>query len=113
VMSYNWISGLAAASTTIHPHIHHILSLGRVRLQRGEESHPSDETRDAAEIKVFETADRLVCVCQNELDSLRQLYPEIDPGQAVVIPYGVDDGIFQRKPSSPHAHLRWATQRFT
>lgn len=113
VISSNWISGLAASSTDLRPHIHHILSLGRVRLQLGEESHASDQARDAAELEIFGSADRLVCVCRNELLSLRQLYPEVHSPKAVIIPYGVDNRVFQNRPTDPHIYLRWEAERFS
>jgi hypothetical protein len=110
--SYNWISGLVALATTIRPHIHHILSLGRVRKQLGEEGHPSDVSRDQGEIRVFSEATRLICVCDDELSALRQLYPEIDSTKAVILPYPVDSYAYRRRPLDPHLFLRWKAKRF-
>lgn len=112
VLSYNWISGLAAAKTGIEPHIHHILSLGRVRQELKEESHPSDNVRDHCEIELFNRADTLVCACRDELNALRNLYPEVKSSNATVIPYGVDPNVFRPRPREAHAYLRRKAERF-
>jgi len=98
VLSFNWLSGLAAKSAGIQPHVHHILSLGRARLALNEEPHPSDDSRDAGEVEVFSHATRLVCVCRDELASLQQLYPEVDNSKCRIIPYGTDSDVFYRRP---------------
>ncbi len=112
VLSYNWISGLAAKETGITPHIHHILSLGRVRIALGEEEDKSDEIRDSGELEVFQAATRLVCVCDDELNSLIELYPEIDNTKATVIPYGVDTDVYRRRPLDANIFIHWAPERF-
>jgi glycosyltransferase involved in cell wall biosynthesis len=98
VLSFNWLSGLAAKSAGIRPHVHHILSLGRTRQALREEPHPSDASRDAGEVEVFSYANRLVCVCRDELASMQQLYPEIDTSKCRIIPYGTDSDVFYRRP---------------
>jgi Glycosyltransferase Family 4 len=113
VLSYNWISGVLATEMGVSPIVHHILSLGRVRRELGEEPHPMDEARDAGELRVFAAATRLICVCNDELASLRRLYPEIDPSKAVVIPYPVDANANTRRPIDSGVYLRWKTQGFT
>lgn len=112
VFSYNWVSGLAAKHTGIRPHIHHILSLGRVRLELGEEEHNSDGMRDRGEIEVFTSASRLICVCPDEFHSLIRLYPEVDRRVAVIIPYGVDENEFTPRPTTAIDFLRGASERF-
>ena len=109
-LSYNWISGLLAIETKVTPHIHHILSLGRVRKELDEESHLSDVSRDLGELHVFGAASRLVCVCTDELESLRRLYPEVDHSKAVVIPYPVDSNVYSRRPLDPDIFLRWKAE---
>ncbi len=109
VLSFNWLSGIAAKSAGIRPHVHHILSLGRARLALGEEPHPSDDSRDAGEVEVFSHADRLVCVCSNEFASLQQLYPEIDASKGRIIPYGTDSDVFYRRPCDADDYVRRST----
>jgi glycosyltransferase involved in cell wall biosynthesis len=109
VLSFNWLSGLAAKATDIRPHVHHILSLGRVRLAMNEEPHPSDDWRDAGEAEVFSHADRLVCVCRDEYLSLQQLYPDIDASKGRIIPYGTDADVFCRRPRDADDYVRRAT----
>ena len=106
VLSFNWLSGVAAKATGIRPHIHHILSLGRARLALGEEAHPSDQPRDAGEIEVFTHADRLICVCRDEHLTLTKLYPEIDASKGHIIPYGTDAEVFYRRPCDPDDYIR-------
>lgn len=105
VLSFNWLSGLAAKSAGIRPHVHHILSLGRVRLALGEEPHPSDKSRDAGELEVFSHADRLVCVCLDEFASMQRLYPKIDASKCRIIPYGTDSCTFYRRPCDANDYL--------
>ncbi|HVG07374.1 MAG TPA: glycosyltransferase [Thermoanaerobaculia bacterium] len=111
VLSFNWISGLLALKSGVKPHVHHILSLGRVRKELGEEPHPSDSSRDAGELEVFSQATRLVCVCSDELHSLQSLYPEVDSTNAVIIPYPVDSDIYARRPFSASVFLRRKAER--
>ena len=108
-LSFNWLSGVAAMAAAIRPHVHHILSLGRVRRALKEEPHPSDGARDEGELEVFAHADRLICACRDEYLSLRELYPEIELGKARIIPYGTDSDTFYRRPCSANDHLRRAT----
>ena len=112
VMSYNWISGLAAMATGVRPLVHHILSLGRSRIALGEESDASDLARDQGEVRVFSAADRLICVCRDEINSLKRLYPEVDDAKAVVIPYGVDPNVYYERPLHTDLFLCRSTQRF-
>jgi hypothetical protein len=107
ILSYNWISGLLAIETKIKPHVHHILSLGRVRKELGEEDHSADYSRDQGELKVFNTATRLICVCNDEIASLQRLYPEVDHSKAVVIPYPVNPDAYSRRPLNSSVFLRW------
>jgi glycosyltransferase involved in cell wall biosynthesis len=111
VLSFNWISGLLALEAGMKPHVHHILSLGRVRKELGEEPHPSDFSRDEGELEVFNQATRLVCVCNDELTSLQRLYPEVDSTKAVIIPYPVDSDIYARRPFSASVFLRRKAER--
>jgi hypothetical protein len=111
VLSYNWISGLFAIDLGIKPHVHHILSLGRVRKELSEERNPADDVRDHAELQVFRYATRLVCACNDELSSLHRLYPELDHSSAVVIPYPVDSGAYARRPFNSGVFLRWKAAR--
>jgi len=112
VLSFNWLSGLAAIASGIRPHVHHILSLGRVRLALRELAHPSDAARDCGEVAVFSHADRLICVCRDELRSLQLLYPEIDSSKGRIIPYGIDGTIFYRRPCDADAYVRRSFEGF-
>lgn len=112
VLSFNWLSGLLALESSVKPHVHHILSLGRVRKELGEEPHPSDSSRDEGELQVFNQATRLVCVCNDELSSLQRLYPEVDSTKAVIIPYPVDSDTYARRPFSASVFLRRKAERF-
>jgi hypothetical protein len=105
IFSMNWLSGLVAIETHIPRHVHHILSLGRVRRELGEEAHPGDQARDQGELEVFRRATRLICTCRNELSCLKLLYPEIDPSKAVVLPYPVDTYAYTRRPVDPSLFL--------
>src|SRR5947209_4180877 len=98
VFSINWLSGLMAIETQITPHVHHILSLGRVRKELGEAGHAADLLRDQGELRVFQKATRLICTCRNEFSALQELYPEVDHTKAVVIPYPVDPNAYTRRP---------------
>jgi hypothetical protein len=112
VLSYNWISGLMAIETHVDPHVHHILSLGRVRKELGEEDHDADFSRDQGELKVFHAATRLVCACNDEFSALARLYPEIDHSKAVVIPYPVEPDAYTRRPLDSSIFLHWKAKRF-
>ena len=111
VMSYNWISGLAAAEANVSRHVHHILSLGRVRKELGEAGNTADLDRDAGELEVFRRASRLVCVCNDELSALKRLYPEVDHSKAIVIPYPVELDAFTKRPLAPRVFLHWKAKR--
>lgn len=106
VLSFSWLSGLAAIETGIHPHVHHILSLGRVRRALNEHPHPSDDARDHGEVQVFMKADRLICVCRDEFESLTSLYPEIDARKGRIVPYGIDGDVFYPRPCDADDYVR-------
>ena len=111
VLSFNWLSGLVAVALGIRPHAHHILSLGRARLALNELPHPSDDARDGGEIKVFLSADRLICVCRDELQSLQTLYPEIDASKGRIVPYGIDGDVFYCRPCNADDYVRRSSER--
>jgi glycosyltransferase involved in cell wall biosynthesis len=103
VHSHNWLSGAVARRLTRQRarHVHSILSLGRVRLELGEEATSGDRIRDNLEVEVFRDADVLVTVAPSERDQLRRLYPEIEHDRIAIVPYGVDPDLFHPRPQSP------------
>lgn len=111
VLSFSWLSGLMAIATGTHPFVHHVLSLGRVRRMLGESSHPSDDARDHGEVEVFRRADRLICVCRDEFQSLQTLYPEIESSKGRIVPYGIDGSVFYHAPCDADDYVRRSSQR--
>ena len=114
IHSHNWLSGgvarqLALAGTR---HVHSILSLGRVRLKRGEEASDGDELRDAIEVTVFTSADVLLAVAPSEHDDLRRFYPEVQHDCVAIVPYGVDATIFHPRPEPANPAVRRQAGRF-
>ena len=58
----NWLSGavgLALVPGIVNTHVHHLLSLGRVRLALGEEPSPHDKLRDELECRILASANAL------------------------------------------------------
>lgn len=114
VHSHYWIAGLAARAVVqrqpLH-HIHSVLSLGRKRHAAGSEPDAADLIRDAAEIRVFNEADRVVVSCPSERDDLSRLYPEVRSEGVRVIPYGADENVFFPRPESPGDFVRRTASR--
>jgi glycosyltransferase involved in cell wall biosynthesis len=111
----NWLSG--AVGLTLVPaiadkHVHHLLSLGRVRLALGEEPSSHDRTRDEWECRIFSSADALVCVTKDEQDALEKLYPDVATHKVIIIPYGIDPTIFSPRPGDGNDHLHRSSIRF-
>ncbi|MBV9494198.1 MAG: glycosyltransferase [Acidobacteria bacterium] len=113
VLSFSWLSGLAAIASGLRPHVHHILSLGRVRRTLKESPHASDEARDRGEVHVFTKADRLICVCRDEFQSLVTLYPEIDAAKSRIVPYATDGDVFYRRPCDADDYVRRQAEGLT
>jgi glycosyltransferase involved in cell wall biosynthesis len=112
IHSHNWLSGAVARKAAGQSrHIHSILSLGRVRLELGEEAAPNDPLRDALELEIFRNADTLVTVAPSERDDLRRLYPEIKHDRIAVVPYGVDPDIFNPRPEHPDSLVLRSARR--
>lgn len=111
VQSHNWISGLIATEIGIKPHYHHVLSLGRVRLELGEEKDSSDHLRDEGEFKVFGEATYLICATKDEAVSMQKLYPNIDKSKIRIIPYAVDNNIYERRPYDTNNFIHRAAKR--
>lgn len=115
VHSHNWISGEVArrlAGGLRVRWVHSFLSLGRTRIQLGEEPHPTDALRDAQEMAIFRTADALVAVCPAELADFRSLYPELLHLPVQLVPHGLDPDVFFPRPQPPGDYLRRAARRF-
>lgn len=112
----NWLSGavgLALVPDLADKHVHHLLSLGRVRLDLGEEVFSHDQSRDEWECRIFSSADALVCVTKNEQDALERLYPNVAKQKVTVIPYGIDPDVFSPRPDDAYDYLRRSSIRFT
>lgn len=116
VQTSNWLSGavgLVLVPGIARCHVHHLLSLGRTRLELGEESSSFDEVRDEWERRVFNEADALVCVTSNEKEALERLYPDVKPNSISIIPYGIDPKIFIRRPENADDFIHRTSGRFT
>jgi glycosyltransferase involved in cell wall biosynthesis len=113
--SHNWLSGGVALGIPLTGirHVHSILSLGRVRLERGEESSLGDTLRDELELKVFNSADMLLAVAPSERADLRRLYPEVQHDRITIVPYGVDATVFHPRPEPADSAVRRQAGRFT
>jgi glycosyltransferase involved in cell wall biosynthesis len=112
----NWLSGavgLALVPGIADKHVHHLLSLGRVRLALGEEPSSHDQTREEWECRIFASADALVCVTKDEQDALERLYPDVPTHKVIIIPYGIDPSIFSPRPGDAYDYLRRSSSRFT
>lgn len=111
----NWLSGavgLALRPRIANHHVHHVLSLGRARLALGEEPSCHDQTRDEWECRIFAEADALICVTEDERNSLERLYQDVSKSKIAVIPYGVDPNVFSPRPGDANDYLRRASNRF-
>src|SRR5205807_8596871 len=111
----NWLSGavgLALLPSIADKHVHHLLSLGRVRLELGEEPTFHDQMRDEWERRIFASADALVCVSQDEKNALERLYPDVAKHKVTIIPYGIDSDDFSPRPGDGHDYLRRSSSRF-
>jgi glycosyltransferase involved in cell wall biosynthesis len=111
----NWLSG--AVGTALVPniankHVHHLLSLGRVRLALGEEPSSHDQDRDEWECRIFASANALVCVTKDEQNALVELYPDVAKDKVTIIPYGIDPDIFSPRPGDAYDYLRRSSSRF-
>jgi glycosyltransferase involved in cell wall biosynthesis len=112
----NWLSGavgLALVPDIADKHVHHLLSLGRVRLALGEEASSHDQARDEWECRIFASADALVCVTEDEQNALERLYPDVAKHKVTIIPYGIDPDVFSPRPGDAYDYLRRASSRFT
>ena len=114
VQTSNWLSGAVACllSKLASQHVHHILSLGRTRLELGEESSPFDTTRDEWEKKIINSANALVCVTEEEKDAIERLYSEVKPKNITIIPYGINQNVYFKRPSDTNDFVRRAGIRF-
>ncbi|MEO5335950.1 MAG: glycosyltransferase [Magnetospirillum sp. WYHS-4] len=115
VQTSNWLSGavgIGLVPVIARRHVHHLLSLGRTRIELGEEASCFDGVRDVWERRVFNEADTLICVSRNEKDALERLYPDVRPQSVSIIPYGIDSQIFSRRPESADDFIRRTTGRF-
>lgn len=112
----NWLSGavgLGLVPKLADKHVHHLLSLGRVRLDLGEEPSPHDQTRDEWECRIFSSTDALVCVTKDEQNALERLYPDVAKHKVTIIPYGIDADVFSPRPDNAYDYLRRSNNRFT
>jgi glycosyltransferase involved in cell wall biosynthesis len=112
----NWLSGavgLALVPGIADKHVHHLLSLGRVRLGLGEEPTSHDQARDEWESRILASADALVCVTEDEQNALERLYPDVPKHKVAIIPYGIDPDDFSPRPGDAHDYLRRSSSRFT
>jgi len=115
VHSHGWLSGAVARRMLGFPgprHVHSILSLGRVRLELGEDSSPADSFRDALELDLLGSADVLIAAAASEREDFNRLYPEIAHDRIVVIPYGVDPDVFYPRPEPADSFVRRQARRF-
>lgn len=115
VQTSNWLSGavgMALVPDTASKHVHHLLSLGRVRLAFGEEPSPHDQNRDEWECRIFASANALVCVTKDEQNALEELYPDVAKDKVTIIPYGIDSDVFSPRPSDAYDYLRRSCSRF-
>lgn len=111
----NWLSGavgLALVPSIADRHVHHLLSLGRVRLSLGEESSSSDKDRDEWECRVLASADVLVCVTEDERSALERLYPDVAKRKVTIIPYGIDPDVFSPRPGDAYDYIRRSSNGF-
>lgn len=114
IHSHYWIAGVAARALARQmpaQHVHSVLSLGRKKVVAGEEVSAADRTRDAAEVSIFEEADRVVVSCPSEADDLNRLYPEVSRQNVRIIPYGADENVFFPRPEPPRDYVRRAASR--
>ena len=112
----NWLSGSVGLGLTpgiADKHVHHLLSLGRVRLTLGEERSAHDKARDEWECRIFASADALVCVTEDERAALERLYPDVEKHKVTIIPYGIDPDIFSPRPGDAYDYIRRTSNRFT
>jgi glycosyltransferase involved in cell wall biosynthesis len=112
----NWLSGavgLELVPGIANKHAHHILSLGRVRLDLGEETSSHDQVRDEWECRIFASADALICVTEDEQKALERLYPDVAKHKVSIIPYGIDSDVFSPRPGDAYDYLRRSSSRFT
>jgi glycosyltransferase involved in cell wall biosynthesis len=112
----NWLSGavgLALVPDIADKHVHHLLSLGRVRLALGEEPFPNDQVRDEWECRILASANALVCVTKDEQNALERLYPDVAKNKITIIPYGIDPDIFSPRPGDAYDYIRRSCSRFT
>jgi len=111
----NWLSGAVASicmPDCAQKHVHHILSLGRSRLELGEEESGNDKMRDKWEHKIFNLSDALICVSEEEKSAVTRLYPDAQPREIAIIPYGIDQEIYYKRPSSADDYVCRASVRF-
>jgi len=116
VQTSNWLSGavgLALVPGTADRHVHHVLSLGRVRRALGEEPSSNDQVRDEWECRIFASADALICVTEDEQNAIERLYPDVAKRQITTIPYGINSDVFSPRPGDAHDYLRRSSNRFT
>src|SRR5579871_2728647 len=112
----NWLSGavgLKLVPAIADKHVHHVLSLGRVRLELGEEPSINDQVRDEWECCVFASADAIVCVTNDEQSEMERLYPNVAKHKITIIPYGIDPEVFSPRPGDAHDYLRRSSNRFS
>ncbi|NVO12329.1 MAG: glycosyltransferase [Bacteroidales bacterium] len=111
-----WISGIVAHEYCKNNNIKHvntILSLGR--LKHRDENHLSDYEilRDRLEIKLFNSVDVIIAICQDEKNNLIKLYPELKQDiNCQIISNGIDENIFYKRPESSSNLICRATYRF-
>jgi D-inositol-3-phosphate glycosyltransferase len=113
--SHYWIAGEVVRRFCVNHsvrHIHSVLSLGRLNLEKGESITASVTLRDESEIQVFNAADVLLTVCPSERSDIQRLYPEVNLSKTHIIPYGVDPDVFYPRPQSERDFVRRQTLGF-
>lgn len=111
----NWLSGavgLALIPGIADKHVHHLLSLGRLRLALGEEPSSYDQARDEWECRILASANALVCVTEDEQNTLERLYTDVAKHKVTIIPYGIDPNDFSPRPGDANDYLRRSSSRF-
>jgi glycosyltransferase involved in cell wall biosynthesis len=96
VHAHFWMSGLASVAATRGtgvPVLQTFHALGSVKRRHQGSSDTSPPSRIADERRLCRTVDRVVATCRDEVEELRAL--GLPPGQASVIPCGVDTEVFR------------------
>lgn len=114
-LSYNWLSGeIIRRIRKEHTgqHIHLVLALSISRLLEGEGTDKISEKWINFEYNTFLDSDYILCGSVHEKEMIKNHFSEIKENKLLVLNYGIDTGVFFRRPGPENNYFRRSSEKF-